>query len=113
MSTTTFTLEAGTAINDGGKIKELYDICFNGMMTGGEKSVHDFNWKDKLYKFYVSWDLGNNNVMNGIQYFVPHGNGLTDLLQQTQKADGMIWSSVSKSNDGLSSSDYYKSAYAA
>lgn len=112
VSSTTFRLEAPTNINDGGKIKELYDICYKGMIAEGRKGFREFKYKGKGYNMYVSWDLDNNNVMNGIQYFVPHGNGLTDLLRETQREDGMIWSFVSSSNGGLGSSDYYKSAYA-
>lgn len=112
VSSTTFLLAAPTEISDGGKIKELYDICYNGMISEGRKGFHEFKYKGKGYKMYVSWDLDNNNVMNGIQYFVPYGNGLTDLLRETQRADGMIWSFVSSKNGGLGSSDYYKSAYA-
>ena len=112
VSSTTFLLEAPTNINDGGKIKELFDICYNGMISEGGKGFREFKYKGKGYNMYVSWDLDNNNVMNGIQYFVPHGNGLTDLLRETQREDGMIWSFVSTNNGSLGGSDYYKSAYA-
>jgi hypothetical protein len=112
VGSTTFLLEAPTSISDGGKMAELYAICYRGMMSEGKRGFREFKYKGKGYNMYVSWDLDNNNVMNGIQYFVPHGNGLTDLLRETQREDGMIWSFVSNSNGGLGSSDYYKSAYA-
>ncbi|MEP7280284.1 MAG: hypothetical protein ABI813_16675, partial [Bacteroidota bacterium] len=112
VSSTTFLLEAPTKINDGGKIKELYDICYKGMISEGRKGFHEFKYKGKSYNMYVSWDLDNNNVMNGMQYFDSHGNGLTDLLRETQREDGMIWSFVSSNYGGLGSSDYFKSAYA-
>ncbi len=107
----TFILEANTNINDAGKITSLFNILKNGMMNEDRKPYYDFRWKDSSYKFYVSWDLDNSNVMNGIQYFYPYGNGLTDLLRKTQRADGMIWSFVAKDNDGNGSSAYFKTAY--
>jgi hypothetical protein len=85
VSATRFLLEAPTNISDGGKIRELFDICYRGMISEGTKGVHEFKYKGKGYKMYVSWDLDNNNVMNGIQYFDPHGDGLTDLLRETQR----------------------------
>lgn len=73
VSSTTFLLEAPTAINDGGKIKELFDICYREMISEGRKGFRELKYKGKGYNMYVSWDLDNNNVMNGIQYFVPYG----------------------------------------
>jgi hypothetical protein len=108
LATATFTLEAPTAVNDGGKYSGLFDILYKGMTANGRRGYSDFKWNDKSYKFYVSWDLDNSNVMNGIQYFLPYGNGLTDLLRETQRKDGMIWSFVSRGQDGY---QYYETAY--
>lgn len=107
----TFILEAKTDISDGGKMAELFKILYNGMIEEGKKGYNEIKWGDSSYKFYVPWDLDNNNVMNGIQYFVPYGDGLTNLLRQTQRADGMIWSFVATENDGAGSSAYFESAY--
>ena len=108
----TFILQANTAIDDGGKMTGLFDMLHKGMIAEDRKGYHEMKWKDNSYKFYVPWDLDNNNVMNGIQYFVPYGDGLTNLLRETQREDGMIWSFVAKDNDGSGSSAYFKSAYA-
>ena len=108
----TFTLEANTNIDDGGRITSLFNLLKNGMINEDGKPYYDFYWRDTSYKFYVPWDLDNSNVMNGIQYFYPYGNGLTDLLRKTQREDGMIWSFVAKENDGSGSSAYFKTAYA-
>ncbi len=105
--TTTFTLEASTEVNDGGKFSELFKICYNGMLKDRRENG-EIKWNGKSYKFFVPWDLDNSNVMNGIQYFSPYGNGLTDLLRETQREDGMIWSFVRSGRDDYY---YYETAY--
>lgn len=105
--TETFTLEAATALNDGGKFTELFNICYNGMLADNSENG-EIKWKGTSYKFFVPWDLDNSNVMNGIQYFSPYGNGLTDLLRESQRKDGMIWSFVRTNHDDY---HYYETAY--
>ena len=105
--TADFFLEANTAVDDGGKFNELFNILYNGMLGASKNGVYEMKWNGEIYKFYVTWDLDNSNVMNGIQYFLPYGNGLTDLLRETQRSDGMIWSSVREGNHH----HYYKTAY--
>lgn len=105
----TFTLDASTALNDGGKYTELFNIAYKGMMGYGRKGYGEIKWRGESYKFYVPWDLDNNNVMNGIQYFSPYGNGLTDLLRKSQRADGLIWSFVRGSEPDM---HYFETAYA-
>ena len=108
IDTATFRLEAPTAVNDGGKYSGLFDILYKGMTTSDEGEYSDYTWNNKSYKFYVTWDLDNSNVMNGMQYFLPYGNGLTDLFRETQRKDGMIWSFVNRSPNGY---QYYETAY--
>ena len=108
LATTTFILKAATSLEDGGKFNELFTMCLNGMLASGSNGIDDFMWNGKSYKFYVSWDLDNSNVMNGLQYFLPYGYGLTDLLRETQREDGMIWSFVRNSK---SEYQYYETAY--
>jgi len=105
--TVTFTLAANTDVNDGGKFSELFQICYNGMLKDRRENG-EIKFNGKSYKFFVPWDLDNSNVMNGIQYFSPHGNGLTDLLRETQREDGMIWSFV---RSGREDYYYYETAY--
>lgn len=104
----TFTLEAPTQLNDGGKYAGLFDILYKGMFESGSKGYEEMRWNDKSYKLYVSWDLDNSNVMNGIQYFLPFGNEYTDLLREVQRKDGMIWSFVRDDEEGY---QYYATAY--
>jgi len=108
IDTATFRLEAPTTVNDGGKYSGLFDILYKGMKTSAEGEYSDYTWNGKSYKFYVTWDLDNSNVMNGMQYFLPYGNGLTDLFRETQRKDGMIWSFVNRGTKGY---QYYETAY--
>jgi len=108
IATATFTLEAPTAVNDNGKYSDLFDILYKGMFETGGKGYEEIKWNGKSYKLYVSWDLDNSNVMNGIQYFLPFGNEYTDLLREVQRKDGMIWSFVRDGQDGY---QYYETAY--
>jgi len=104
----TFTLEAPTSVNDDGKYSGLFDILYKGMFESGSKGYEEMKWNGKSYKLYVSWDLDNSNVMNGIQYFLPFGNEYTDLLREVQRRDGMIWSFVRDVEEGY---QYYETAY--
>jgi hypothetical protein len=108
LAETSFVLKAETKIDDGGKYQELFDILRNGMFWNGRKGYGEINYQGKPYKFYVPWDLDNNNVLNGMQYFLPYGGENTDLLRQIQRKDGMIWSFIRGGNDGY---HYYESAY--
>lgn len=110
IATAQFNLKAITNIDDGGKFSSLFSMLQKGMISENRKGYFEFIRNDSSYKSYVPWDLDNSNVMNGIQYFLPYGNGLTDLLRETQRKDGMIWSFVAK-NGMMGSSDYFETAY--
>jgi len=101
-ATSTFILEAVTEVRDGGKFNELFNILYEGLTSVGKGGYEEVRWNGKNYKYYVPWDLDNNNTMTGIQYFLPYGNEYTDLLRETQRKDGMIWSFVRPGN-----TDYY------
>ncbi|TAG31951.1 MAG: hypothetical protein EAZ35_02560 [Sphingobacteriia bacterium] len=111
VATTSFELVTDTYIDDGGKMSSLFKILYNGMMNEEKKGYFEMKWRDSAYKMFVPWDLDNNNVMNGMQYFVPYGNGLTDLLRETQRQDGMIWSFVSTYKGGNGNAEYFETAY--
>jgi len=102
----TFILEAPSEINDGGKYAELFNSCYKGMTDMKEPSA--VYWNGSKYRYFESWDLDNNNVLNGMQYFLPFGAEYTDLLRQTQRPDGMIWSFV---RTGQEESHYFETAY--
>lgn len=110
VATASFNLKAVTHIDDGGKFSSLFTILKKGMISENGKAYFEFKRNDSSYKCYVPWDLDNSNVMNGNQYFLPYGNGLTDLLRATQRKDGMIWSFVA-TDAGMGSADYFETAY--
>jgi len=105
---TSFTLKAKTKVDDGGKYADFFNILKDGMFWHGKTGYGEHFYQGKPYKFYVPWDLDNNNVLNGMQYFLPYGGENTDLLRLLQRKDGMIWSFVRGGNDGY---QYYESAY--
>jgi hypothetical protein len=108
IGTASFELQPQTSIDDGGMYRDLFRILYNGMTEPGDKGIEQVKWNGNTYKFFVSWDLDNSNTMNGMQYFSPWGYGLTDLLRETQREDGMIWSFV---REGESGYEYYETAY--
>ena len=118
LATTHFELVAKTEFSENkGELTELYNISLNGLMKtsndGYGKKTNPYNelrLGDKNYRFYITWDLDNSNVMNGMQYFLPYGAGLTDLLRETQAADGMIWSSM-RPLDGDKDYKHYETTY--
>lgn len=104
LASTGFNLVPVTNIDDNGKSKELFEILKKGLYDENGKVT----WNGKTYHFYVPWVLDNNNVMSGIQYFLPWGNEFTDLMRNAQREDGMIWSFVRAGNEAP---DYYQTAY--
>jgi hypothetical protein len=104
LASTGFNLGPVTNIDDNGKSKELFEILKKGLYDENGKVT----WNGKTYNFYVPWVLDNNNVMSGIQYFLPWGNEFTDLMRNAQREDGMIWSFVRAGNEAP---DYYQTAY--
>lgn len=111
MASTSFELTVNTQVNDGGKMHTLFNMLQQGMLSEEKKGYHEMKWQDTSYKMFVPWDLDNNNVMNGMQYFLPYGNEYTDLLRKTQRQDGMIWSFVSTYHGQNGNSDYFETAY--
>jgi hypothetical protein len=103
-----FLVESRTDIADGGRFSELFGMLHDGMMTDSPGGVQAVTWNGRVYRYFVNWVLDNNNTMKGMQYFSPYGGDLVDLLRQTQKPDGMIWSFV---NTGEGDYHYYETAY--
>jgi hypothetical protein len=103
LASTGFDLVPVTEIDDNGKSKELFEILRKGLYD----EAGEVTFNGKLYHYYVPWVLDNNNVMTGIQYFLPYGNEFTDLMRIVQRQDGMIWSFVN-TGDGF---HYYETAY--
>jgi hypothetical protein len=108
---TFFELDAQTKVDDGAEMTELFQIFRNGMLSENRRGYGQVTWKGQVYRYYVPWDLDNNSVLNGIQYFLPYGAEFTDLLRETQRDDGMIWSFVRQNSDDGADAAYYNTAY--
>jgi hypothetical protein len=105
---TSFNMDLKTEINDGGKMKELFDILYNGMMEYARNGYDEFTWQGKTYRFYVTWVLDNNNVTKGMQYFYPYSGDMVDLFRLNQQPNGMIWSFINNNDINY---HYYNTAY--
>ncbi len=103
-----FRVQAVTDIADGGRISTLFSMLHEGMIADSPGGYQEIKWNGIVYRYFVNWVLDNNNTIKGMQYFSPCGGDLVDLLRQTQKPDGMIWSFV---NTGDGDYHYYESAY--
>ena len=107
LATRSFNVDAKTDIDDNGKIAELFNLLYNGMLVYSPTGYEEVTWNGKTYRYFVNWVLDNNNTMKGMKYFSPYSADLVDLFRQTQEPDGRIWSFVNKGPDY----DYYKTAY--
>lgn len=105
---TTFNVEALTSISDGGKISELFNLLYNGMLVYSPSGYEEVTWNGRTYRYFVNWVLDNNNTMKGMQYFSPYSRDLVDLFREKQKPDGMIWSFVQPDKGDY---HYYETAY--
>lgn len=103
-----FSVEAKTDISDGGRFSELFKLLYNGMLVYSPTGYEELTWKGNTYRYFVNWVLDNNNTMKGMKYFSPYSRGLTDLLRENQKPDGMIWSFVQPDKQDY---HYYETAY--
>ena len=103
-----FQVESRTDIADGGKFGELFTMLRDGMMADSPRGYEEITWNGRVYRYFVNWGLDNNNTAKGMQYFSPYGGDLVDIMRQTQKSDGMIWSNVNK---GEGDYHYYETAY--
>jgi len=97
LATKTFFLEAKTNMDDGGKMTEFFRMLSNSMLLKSENNK--VFWHDRVYHFFVSWVLDNNNTATGMKYFSPYSGELVDLFRETQCKNGMIWSFVKPNND--------------
>lgn len=107
MQTASFTLDAQTAVNDGGQYTELFDILNHTMRCYAPDGTNDQRIEGRNYEFFVPWVLDNNNVAKGMKYFSPAARDMVDLFCAKQRPNGMIWSFV----DEVSRPGYYATAY--
>ncbi len=86
-----FRVDALTDIDDGGYYKKMFNLFYKGMGVGLETGIR---WNGKYYRYFEPWVLDHCQNMMGLKYFLPYGAEFVDLMRQTQRKDGMIYSFV-------------------
>ncbi len=103
----TFDLDAETAVDDGGKYRDMFTLFKNGMSSDTPGGVETTQWNGRTYHFFVNWVLDNYHTSKGMRYFSPYGTDFVDMMRSAQREDGMIWSNLNP-GDAVA---YYKTAY--
>ena len=89
-----FDVSTKTDIDDGGGLyKQLFDMCYKGM-NSREAENGTATWNGKKYRYFVPWILDHGHTMKGQKYFFGYGHEFLNLLKETQRSDGMIYSFV-------------------
>ena len=101
-----FTLDADTAVDDGGRYRDMFALFRSGMNAYSPEGVETAQWNGRTYRFFVSWVLDNYHTGKGMRYFSPFMTDFLDMMRATQREDGMIWSNL---NTGALA--YYRTAY--
>src|SRR5450432_40485 len=96
----TFNVDAVTYMDDGGYYKKMFDLFYKGMDGDHADSI---SWNGKFYHYFEPWVLDHSQNMMGEKYFKPYGAEMVDLMRQTQRDDGMIYSFVHNE----SNADYF------
>ncbi|PWT96438.1 MAG: hypothetical protein C5B52_15795 [Bacteroidetes bacterium] len=98
-----FDLDAKTNIDDGGYYKKMFDLFYKGMFADIKEGTFALSWNGKTYHVFVPWVLDNFHTMKGLKYFLPNGHELIDVMKQSQREDGMIYSFIQYMNNA----DYF------
>lgn len=93
-----FYVDAATNIDDGGYYKKMFDLFHHGMFVDNHDGVYPVTWNGHTYHVFVQWVLDNYHTMKGMKYFMPNANELVDIMRQSQRPDGMIYSFVQYMN---------------
>lgn len=105
---TSYELGARTKVEENtGRYGELMEILWRTMQSYTPTGTMCFHWKGREYWHYVHWILDHSHTAKGMQYFAPGAAGLVELLSETQREDGLIWSWVFPRHE----SDHFLSAY--
>ena len=102
-----FTVDAATAVADGGKYHDMFALFRQGMNSDHPTGVATVEWNGRPFRIFVIWVLDNYHTGKGMKYFSPDMTGLVDIMRQTQREDGMIWSNMNL-NEAVY---YYQTAY--
>lgn len=102
-----FTVEAETAIDDGGRYRDMFALFRQGMNTSDPTGVSRVEWNGRTWHFFEPWGLDHYHTMKGMKYFSPVAAEFVDLMREVQREDGMIWSFVLTDGDAA----YYQTCY--
>lgn len=86
-----FEVDTQTAIKDGGTYQSLFEMCYTGMNSQDSENGTAI-WNGKSYRYFVPWILDHGHTMKGQKYFFGYGHEFLNLLKETQRPDGMIYS---------------------
>lgn len=93
VDTLSFSVAVSTNIDDDGYYKKMFDL-FNKGMEPDPLDGSEVRWNGKTYHYFVPWILDHCQTMKGLKYFKSYGAELVNLLRETQREDGMIYSFV-------------------
>ena len=94
-----FTADAQTSLEDGdGRFQELFGVLRKTMCCHSPTGEYTQHWHGRDYRMFVHWILDHFHTAKGMQYFSDATAGLVDLLAETQREDGMIWSFANSSH---------------
>lgn len=91
-----FTVTAHTKIDDGGYYRDMFTLFYKGMFADADapNGTYPLQWNGKSYQVVVPWVLDNFHTNKGLQYFLPNGKELVDIMREAQREDGMIYSFI-------------------
>jgi hypothetical protein len=90
----TFSVDARTQLDDGGQWRELFDLLVSKMRVHSEDWAEAVAWRGRIYTCFVPRLLDHRGIAQGMQYFHPAASELAEMLRDTQRKDGLIWSFV-------------------
>ena len=103
---TTFSVDAHTTVEDGGRFGDLFRLLDKGMCVYDPDGTGSVTWNGRTYRCFVSWLLDQFHTQKGMQYFEGCAADMVDLFRETQHPSGMIWSFVQQVDPA-----YFETAY--
>ena len=75
-------------------IKTCLIFFIKACLLDEKEGVYPVTWNGNTYHVFVPWVLDNFHTMKGMKYFLPNGKELIDIMRQSQRDDGMIYSFI-------------------
>lgn len=96
----TFQVDARTGVTDDGRYSDMFHLFYTSMQT----DTGSVRWNGSRYRYFVPWGLDHLHTMKGLKYFYDFGDEFVDLMRQSQRSDGMIYSFV----EHMPNMDYFR-----